>query len=94
MGRNAYVFGCSHDVPPKTPEGKRGFSRIILPSLIEGTISNAEGSSAGASPPWLGFNFCFFETKIKEKVFRAADDIFQAKIFIYQYIGRLHFSKN
>ena len=30
--------------------------------------------SAGASHPWLSFNFCFVETKIKEKVFRSAED--------------------
>ena len=58
-----------------------GYNRGVSPSLIEGTISNAEGSSAGASPPWLGFNFCFFETKIKEKVFCATVNILKAKIF-------------
>ena len=43
--------------------------------------------SAGASPPWLGFNFCFFETKIKEKVFCATVNILKAKIFSI-YINR------
>ena len=69
------MFCCSHDVPPKTPEGKRGCSRIASPSHNEGTISNAEVASADASPPWLSFNFCFFETKIKEKDFCTAVDI-------------------
>ena len=43
IGRWTHVFGCSHDIPPKMPEGKRGCSRIIFPILIEGTTSNAEG---------------------------------------------------
>ena len=32
-------------------------------------------SRASSSHPWLNFNFCFYETKIKEKGFRTADDI-------------------
>ena len=84
------MFCCSHDVPPKTPEGKRGCSRIASPSHNEGTISNAEVTTcvpqvgadaehlpprAYASPPWLSFNFCFYETKIKEKDFCTTEDI-------------------
>ena len=81
IGRWTHVFGCSHNIPPKPPGGKRGCSRIISQNHNEGTISNAEVASADASPPWLSFNFCFFETKIKEKVFRSAADIFSAKRF-------------
>ena len=96
MGRKIYVFGCSHGVQFKTPEGKGACSRIASPSHNEGTISNAEVTTcvpqvgadaehlpprADASPPWLSFNFCFYETKIKEKDFRSAADIFSAKRF-------------
>ena len=26
IGRKTYVFGCSHEIPPKTPEGKRAWA--------------------------------------------------------------------
>ena len=72
MWRKTHVFGCSHDIPPKMPEGKRGCSRIASPSHNEGTISNAEVTTCvpqvGAdaehlppralpSPPWLNLYF-------------------------------------
>ena len=69
------MFRRSRDIPPKPPEGKGACSHIISPNLNEGTISNAEVASADASPPWLSFNFCFYETKIKEKDFCTTEDI-------------------
>ena len=66
------MFRRSHDIPPKTPEGKGACSRIASPSHNEGTISNAEVTTCvpqvGAdaehlppralpSPPWLNLYF-------------------------------------
>ena len=85
MGRKAFVFGCSHNVPPKTPEGKRGFSRIILPSLNEGTISNAEVAWAlrQRSPHFRGSPRCHrIASESTKKAPAIADTLYSVGIYL------------
>ena len=44
-GRKACVFGCSHGVHPKTPEGRRGLAHVIHAAALKILSTTAQSQS-------------------------------------------------
>ena len=78
MGRKTYVFGCSHDIPPKTPEGTWALTHVIHAAAMIycGITAQCRPRGAGyppkkifskCQPLYIGlFPFFYFE-EIKER---------------------------
>ena len=86
MGRKICVFGCSHDVPPKTPEGTWALAHAIHAAALKSLSTTAQSQSPrrGCIPDERIFSKCqplyvalfpfFYFEEIKERFSQGCED--------------------
>ena len=110
MGRKIYFFGCSHDVPPKTPEGTWAWTHVIHAAAMIycGITAQCRPRGAGyppkkffskCQPLYIGlFPFFYFE-EIKERPSQGCEGFSPRKLrrlrwFLLKYKQNFIFSSS